>query len=65
MNQRGITDMDRWQYAQDEHPPYCTCVECIEDRKKGRRRRSGSSSYSGSVNIFDRFVAWLKRFFGG
>ncbi len=56
--------MDRWNYARDEHPPYCTCVECIEDRKNGKSPRSRRSAYSGG-NIIERFMARLKRFFSG
>ena len=56
--------MDRWNYARDEHPPYCTCVECIEDRKNGKSRRSRRSAYN-SGNLIERSIAWLKRFFGG
>ena len=56
--------MDRWNYARDEHPPYCTCVECIEDRKDGKGKSSRRSAYSGGGNFIERFVAWLKRFFG-
>ena len=56
--------MDRWQYAQDEHPPYCTCVECQKERKRGGGRRSGTNRYAGGGNPIERFLAWLKRFFG-
>ena len=56
--------MDRWNYARDEHPPYCTCVECIEDRKNGKNPRARRSAYSGG-NILERFIYRLKRFFGG
>ena len=57
--------MDRWNYARDEHPPYCTCVECIEDRKNGKSLRTRRSAYYGGGNIIERFIAWLKRFFSG
>ena len=56
--------MDRWNYARDEHPPYCTCVECVEDRKNGKSPRTRRSDYS-SGNFIERFIARLKRFFGG
>ena len=56
--------MDRWNYARDEHPPYCTCVECIEDRKNGKNPRSLRSAYFGGGNPIERFISWLKRFFG-
>ena len=56
--------MDRWNYARDEHPPYCTCVECIEDRKDGKGKSSRRSVYSSGGNPIERFFAWLKRFFG-
>ena len=56
--------MDRWNYARDEHPPYCTCVECVEDRKNGKSPRTRRSDYS-SGNFIERFIARIKRFFGG
>ncbi len=56
--------MDRWNYARDEHPPYCTCVECIKDRKDGKGKRSHRPTYSSGGNPFTRFVDRLKRFFG-
>ena len=55
--------MDRWQYARDEHPPYCTCVKCVEARKSGKSNRSRGTSYS-SGNPIERFTGWLKRLFG-
>ncbi len=55
--------MDRWNYARDEHPPYCTCVKCVEDRKDGKSPRSRRPAYSG--NPIERLIARLKRFFSG
>ncbi len=54
--------MDRWQYAKDEHPPYCTCVKCVDARERGETNRSRTSPYANS-NLFERFIAWLKRIF--
>ena len=54
--------MDRWNYARDEHPPYCTCVKCVEDRKDGKNPRARKSARSG--NLIERLIARLKRFFG-
>ncbi len=53
--------MDRWQYARDEHPAYCTCVECVEDSKKGGRRKSRRSSNARRESFIDLITAWLKR----
>ena len=55
--------MDRWNYARDEHPPYCTCVECIDELKNDNKPTTRRPSYSNG-NIFERFIAWLKRMFG-
>lgn len=57
--------MDRWQYARDEHPAYCTCVECVEDNKKGRRKRSRRSFAAGRGSILDLITSWFKRLFRG
>ena len=54
--------MDRWQYARGEHPPYCTCVKCVEARKSGKFNRSGKAGFSGG-NPIERFTSWLKRLF--
>ena len=53
--------MDRWQYARDEHPAYCTCVECVEDSKKGGRRKSRRSANAGRGSLIDLITAWFKR----
>ena len=55
--------MDRWNYARDEHPAYCTCVECVEESKKGSNKRSGGSTYASGRNPIGQFFAWLKRLF--
>ena len=54
--------MDRWQYAKDEHPPYCTCVKCVDakDRGKASRTRTFRRSFG---NLFERITSRLRRFF--
>ena len=57
--------MDRWQYARDEHPAYCTCVECIEDNKKGGRKRSRRSVSSVPSSLIGLIMSWIKRIIRG
>ena len=57
--------MDRWNYAREEHPAYCTCVECVEDNKKGGRRGSRRPAILGRGSIFDLITSWFKRLLRG
>ena len=57
--------MDRWQYARDEHPAYCTCVECVEDNNKSGRRRSRRSANIRRGSLIDLITSWFKRLFRG
>lgn len=42
---------DRWRYAQGNHPPYCTCVECSDYRQQ--------SVTEGGKARKNRFLKWL------
>ena len=57
--------MDRWNYARDEHPAYCTCVECIEDNNKGGRKRSRRSVPSVPSSLIGLITSWIKRLIRG
>lgn len=57
--------MDRWNYARDEHPAYCTCVECVEDNKKGGRKLPRRPLHGGRGSILDLISSWIKRLFRG
>ena len=57
--------MDRWQYARDEHPAYCTCVKCVEANKEGGRKRSRKSAVSTPGSIWGLVVTWFKRLLRG
>ena len=47
---------DRWQYAQEKHPAYCTCIRCVNSERAGNARRSKTAL----SDVLDR---WRKRDF--
>jgi len=49
--------MDRWQYANDEHPPYCSCAKCVEEKKrKAAAEQSRNTAFSGLLARIKRFI---------
>ena len=47
---------DRWQYAQEKHPAYCTCIRCVNSERAGNAHRSKTAL----SDVLDR---WRKRDF--
>ena len=45
---------DRWQYAQEKHPAYCTCIRCVNSERAGNAHRSKTAL----SDVLDR---WRKR----
>lgn len=54
--------MDRWQYAKDEHPAYCTCVKCVDAKERGEAKRTRTARRAFG-NLFERIISRLRRFF--
>ena len=53
--------MDRWRYAQDDHPAYCTCVKCVDERSSASSKRR--SPYRSARNPIERVIAWFRNIF--
>jgi hypothetical protein len=46
-------------YMRGNHPIYCTCVDCVRERRRKMTERNRKISYLGSSRLLSSKYAWM------